>query len=203
MSNNLVIGLTGGIGSGKTLASDHFAELGINVIDTDIIARKIVKPGQKALEHLVQEFGESILQVDGTLDRAALRNIAFANKDNKAKLDSITHPAIRTETIEQINQACSDYCIVVVPLLSKNSPFLSVMQRVIVVAADLQTKIDRVKIRSNLSSEEVKRIMQTQLSDEQRLEFSNDVIENNSTKEHVRNEVERLHLRYLALARKQ
>ena len=201
MASNLVIGLTGGIGSGKTLASDHFASLGVDVIDTDIIARQVVEPGSNVLKKLAIEFGDSVLNTDGSLDRAALRKLAFASKDNKSKLDAITHPAIREETARQIQNSSSDYCIVVVPLLTKESPFLSVMQRVIVVTADRATKIERVKIRSNLDASEVGRIMQSQLSDEQRLGFADDVIENNSSIEYVHKEVEKLHSQYLELSK--
>lgn len=200
LKNRLVIGLTGGIGSGKTLASDHFATLGIDIIDTDVIARKIVQPGQDALTQLVNQFGNNIVHSDGSLNRGALRKIAFASKANKAKLDSITHPAIRQETTKLIQASNSDYCIVVVPLLSKDSPFLTIMQRIVVVTASHDTKIKRVEIRSNLSKEEIETIMQTQLSDEQRLEFADDIIENNSSKEHVYSAVEKLHLTYLELS---
>jgi dephospho-CoA kinase len=201
MEYNLVIGLTGGIGSGKTLASDHFASLGVDIIDTDVIARQVVEPGSKVLKQLASEFGAGVLNTDGSLNRAALRKLAFANEENKSKLDDITHPAIREETARQIQSSRSDYCIVVVPLLSEDSPFLSVMQRVIVVTADRETKIERVKVRSSLSASEVERIMQSQLSDEQRLEFADDVIENNSSIEYVHKEVEILHSQYLELSK--
>jgi dephospho-CoA kinase len=201
MKKHLVIGLTGGIGSGKTLASDHFAKLAIDIIDTDVIARNIVEPGQTTLASLVNEFGNKIINSDGHLNRSALRTIAFSNKSNKAKLDSITHPAIREETNNQIQASNSQYCIVVVPLLTKDSPFSKVMQRIIAVTANHETKIQRVKVRSNLSSEEVEKIMNTQLSDEQRLEFADDIIENNSTKQYVYDEVEKLHLKYLELSK--
>lgn len=201
MKSNLVIGLTGGIGSGKTVASDHFASLGVDVIDTDVIARQVVEPGSEVLKQLSQEFGGSVLNTDGSLNRAVLRKLAFANKDKKSKLDAITHPAIREETTRQIQNSRSDYCIVVVPLLTKESPFLSGMQRVIVVTAHRHTKIERVKVRSNLSDSEVEGIMLSQLSDEQRLEFADDVIENNTSIEYVHKEVEKLHTRYLKLSK--
>jgi len=116
-----VIGLTGGIGSGKTLVSDRFAELGVAIIDTDIIARKIVEPGQPALQQLAKQFGNDVLQENGELDRAALRNKAFKDDTSKAQLDSITHPAIRLETNQQISLADTPYCLVVVPLLKQDS----------------------------------------------------------------------------------
>mgnify|MGYP000135571354 CR=1 FL=1 len=200
MNTKLVIGLTGGIGSGKTLASDHFASLGVDIIDADIIARKIVEPGAAALEQLAKTFGSGILNSDGTLNRDALRTIAFSSKDNKAQLDAITHPAIGQETRLQIQASRSPYCVVVVPLLTPESAFLMLMKRVLVVTADHEIKVERVKSRSYLSQTEVLAIMQTQLSDDQRLEFADDVIENNSSKKHVRDEVEKLHKQYLALS---
>lgn len=198
-----VIGLSGGIGSGKTVASDHFATLGIDVVDTDVIARQIVLPGKPALLALVDEFGQEILLENGELNRAELRSIAFSSNEAKAKLDAITHPAIRTETLQQIKQCNSSYCIVVVPLLSSDSPFRTIMQRILIVTAEQEVKIERVKKRSNLSREEVLRIMATQLSDKERLTFANDVIENNASLEYVRQEVETLHKLYSALAIKQ
>ena len=199
-SHKFTVGLSGGIGSGKTVASDHFATFGIDIIDTDVIARDIVKPNQPALVKLVSEFGNTILTDNGELNRAELRQIAFSNAQNKAKLDNITHPAIHKASLEKIAQSSSPYCIVVVPLLSKESAFSAMMDRILIVSAELETKISRVEKRSQLSREEVLRIMSTQLSDEQRAEFADDIIENNSSLKHVYTEVERLHQYYLKLS---
>jgi len=177
---SFVVGLTGGIGCGKTVASDHFASLGVPVIDTDVIARQIVEPGSPALAELVEKFGKEILQSDGSLNRGALRTLAFSSAENKAALDSITHPAIRIATFTQIGEADYPYCLVVVPLLNSNSPFSELMDRILVVTADRETKITRVMKRSNLSRDEVLRIMATQLDDSQRLDFSDDVIANDT-----------------------
>ena len=106
-----VIGLTGGIGSGKTVVSDHFASIGVPIVDTDIIAREIVHPGEPALQKLIEAFGKQILLTDGRLDRATLRTLAFEDSDNKALLDSITHPAIREKAIQQITLVSFQYCI--------------------------------------------------------------------------------------------
>lgn len=197
---SLVIGLTGGIGSGKTVASDHFAALGVPVIDTDVIARQIVSLGQPALTRLVEAFGRSILHSDATLDRAKLRELAFANAQSKAMLDAITHPAIRDETLRQIKNVSFPYCIVVVPLLTHDSPFLEIMHRVIAVTCDTEIRLQRVMQRSQISRAEVQRIMATQLSDEQRLAFADDVIANDGGIEDVYAEVEKLHEAYLMLA---
>jgi len=200
LNERLVIGLSGGIGSGKTVVSDHFSRLGVNIIDTDIIARQIVEPNKPTLLNLASEFGQDILTADGELDRTVLRQRAFSNNDNKKKLDQITHPAIHQASLELIQKAESPYCIVVVPLLTNKSAFISLMDRILIVNAELETKISRVKKRSQLSRKEVLRIMSTQLSDEQRSEFADDIIENNSTLEHVYAEVAKLHQRYLTLS---
>lgn len=197
----LIIALTGGIGSGKTVASDHFGTLGVPVIDTDIIAREIVEPGQPTLVELCDAFGNDILDSSGKLNRDILRKIAFSNTENKQKLDSITHPAIRTETSRQIGIVEFTYCIVVIPLLTQDSPFIELADRVTVVLADKDIKIKRVMQRSNLSREETIAIMRSQISDEERLEFADDVIHNNSSIEDVHQLVEKLHLEYLRLSK--
>ena len=195
-----VVGLTGGIGSGKTVASDRFKALGAHIIDTDIIAREVVEPGSPTLTQLVDAFGEQILQKNGSLDRTVLREIAFSSPENKAQLDSITHPAIRIETLKQIADADFPYCVVVVPLLSPNSGFSSFMQRVLAVSTDKQTKVKRVKKRSHLSEEEVLAIMNTQLSDAEREEFADDIIRNDGTIEEAQALVDQLHEQYLELS---
>lgn len=194
-----IIGLTGGIGSGKTLASNHFERIGIDIIDTDIIARKVVEPGQPALQALIDRFGENIVDGNGALIRDRMREVAFSSPENKAALDSITHPAIRTQTLHEIAQAEGVYCIVVVPLLTQHSPFMDFMERVIAVIADRELKIQRVMTRNNFDREQVLAIMNTQLDDDQRLEFADDIIQNNSSKEQVYQRVEELHKEYLTL----
>jgi dephospho-CoA kinase len=195
-----VVGLTGGIGSGKTVASERFKALGAPIIDTDIIAREVVEPGSPTLTQLVDAFGDQILQKNGSLDRKVLREIAFSSPENKAQLDSITHPAIRIETHEQTADADFPYCVVVVPLLSPNSEFSSFMQRVLAVSADKQTKVERVKKRNHLSEEEVLAIIDTQLSDAEREEFADDIIHNDGTIEEAQALVDLLHEQYLELS---
>lgn len=197
-----LIGLTGGIGSGKTVASNHFGELGVPIIDTDVIAREIVEPSQPALTELVASFGTDILQSSGELDRATLRERAFSSKEAKATLDQITHPAILAAAKSKISQLDSPYCIVVIPLLSKESAFFPMLDRVLTVTADREQKIKWVKARNNLSRAEVERIMDSQLRDKERKAFANDVIENTSTIEQVHQRVAALHQKYLELAAK-
>ena len=195
-----VIGVTGGIGSGKTLVSDRFAELNVPIIDTDIIARQIVQPGEATLANLVAKFGDSILLPDGHLNRSKLRDIAFDSASNKQALDAITHPAIRDKTYHQIKLVSAPYCIVVVPLLNSTSPFIEFMQRVLVVTAKLEIKIERVKKRSQLTKEEIITIMATQLDDSERLSFADDVINNDGSIEQAQQQVDSLHSQYLDLA---
>ena len=196
----LIVGLTGGIGSGKTVVSDHFIKLGSPVIDTDIIAREIVEPGQPALIDLCDAFGGSILDDSGALDRGALRTIAFSKPENKKLLDSITHPAIRESVRNAIQQVSSAYCIVVIPLLTKESAFIELINRIAVVTADHETKIQRVMQRSQLSREETVAIMNAQISDQERLEMADDVINNDASIAEVQGTVELLHEQYLQIA---
>ena len=195
-----VVGLTGGIGSGKTVVSDYLAELGVPIIDTDVIARTIVEPGQPALAQLVSEFGQQILQENGELDRAALRTLAFSNDENKARLDAITHPAIRVETFKQISSTDYPYCVVVVPLLVAGSEFALLMQRTLVVTADHNTKVERVMKRSSISRQEVERIMHTQISDAERLAFADDVIVNDGSIDQAHQQAKAMHQKYLELS---
>jgi len=165
-----------------------------------VIARQIVETGKPTLNELSAEFGNKILNPDGSLNRGALRDIAFANESNKAKLDAITHPAIRQATAEQLAQVSYPYCIVVIPLLTVESPFTRFLDRILVVTADRETKIERVKKRSQLSRDEVLKIMQTQLDDKERLNFADDVIHNDGTIAEAHAAVKQLHQSYTELA---
>lgn len=182
------------------MVSDHLGSLGVPIIDTDVIARQVVQPGQPALSALVEFFGNEILLEDGSLNRNELRQRAFKSDQTKAKLDAITHPAIRIATLQEIQLVEFSYCVVVVPLLTSTSEFGKIMNRVLVVTADHETKIRRVQSRSGLSHEEIERIMASQLSDTERLAFADDVIENNSTLAAARQATERLHHQYLTLS---
>lgn len=195
-----VVGLTGGIGSGKTLVSDRFAELSVPVIDTDVIARQVVRPGEAALGELVKEFGQHILLNDGQLNRDKLREIAFSNRENKQKLDNITHPAIRRETETQLKAVTYPYCLVVIPLLTAGSAFSPFLNRVLTVTCDQETRISRVMQRNQLSREAVERIIQTQLTDEERLAFADDVIDNSRAKSFALQATDEFHHKYLDLS---
>lgn len=194
------IGLTGGIGSGKTLASDHFASLGVPIVDTDVIAREVVAPGQPALDALVTTFGQQVLHENKTLNRDVMRQIAFSSTDNKRKLDAITHPAIQQACQAAIDAITTPYCIIVIPLLTQKSDLFIALDRVVTVNCDEKIRLKRVMQRNNLSANDVEKIMRTQLTDEQRKMFTNDIIVNESSIEAVQQQVESLHNKYLRLS---
>jgi dephospho-CoA kinase len=195
----LVVGLTGGIGSGKTVVSDHLKSLGVPIIDTDVIAREIVEPNSPTLKKLAERFGQAVINQDGSLNRDELRQIAFSSKENKRALDSITHPAIREICTQRIVAVTQCYCLVVVPLLV-GSAFIDQMDRILVVTAERETKVKRVMTRSNLTRQEVDKIMASQSTDQQRLEIADDVIANDGTIEDAQRAAEELHVKYLKLA---
>jgi len=201
----MIVGLTGGIGSGKTVVSDHFNFLGVPIIDTDIIARNIVQIGSPTLNKLVNAFGKSILHKDGALNRNALRKAAFSSSEQKNQLDNITHPAIYNEALKQINTIVYDYCIVVVPLLigadGTESKFIELMDTILVVTAPKQIKIERIKQRNGLTEQEIERIMQNQIDDQSRLKYAQQVINNDSDITSVQQHVEQLHADYLITAK--
>lgn len=194
-----VVGLTGGIGSGKTLVSDRLAELGVPIIDTDVIAREIVAPNAPALKELVMQFGDEILQEDGGLDRDRLRELAFSSPENKQALDGITHPAIRKETMRQLAAVDYPYCVVVIPLLSGDSPFTAFLHRIVTVSCERETRIARVMQRNDFTRQQVLNIMDTQLTDAQRESFADDVIHNNGSKAQAIEATNSLHQTLLSL----
>jgi dephospho-CoA kinase len=205
----LKIGLTGGIGSGKTIVSDTFAELGITVIDTDVIAREVLETDENLLSKLSDSFGESILMQDGNktqLNRPILREIAFSSEENKKQLDAIMHPAIRSASLNQIETeaarqkklAINSYCIIVVPLLIETG-FIKLVDRVLVVTAPLENKLKWLKKRSNLDTNQALKIIQKQSSDEEKIALADDVIQNNSDIPNLKKAVLQLHETYLGL----
>ncbi|MGI9222597.1 MAG: dephospho-CoA kinase [Woeseiaceae bacterium] len=199
MSEPLRIGLTGGIASGKSTVADMFADLGITVVDTDVIAREVVEPGQPALDEIRQAFGDAVFNPDGTLDRNAMRRLIFADDEARQRLESIVHPRIGQETLRQADAARGDYIIIVVPLLV-NSALRHQVDRVLVVDCDEATQIERLLARDAESEEQAKRILAAQSSRAERLEIADDVIENNATLDEVAAAVSAFNDRYIALA---
>ena len=197
----LKIGLTGGIGSGKTVVSDAFQQLNIPIVDTDIIAREVINDAG-LLEKLVQEFGNHIISKNNLLDRNELRKVAFKSPQNKQKLDQIMHPLIRLETINKIEKISTnnpDYCIIVVPLLIETK-FHELVDRVLVVTAPIKNKLLWLKKRSNLTTEMAKKIMSAQSSDEIKLHYADDHIVNDSDIKNIFKKVTELDRQYKELS---
>lgn len=199
--NPLQIGLTGGIASGKSLVADMFAELGVPIVDTDIVARDVVNPGTPALDEIRSAFGDGVINADGSLERKAMRDIVFADDVLRRKLEAILHPRIRTETEVRVAAIEADYLIIVVPLLAE-SPMKSMMDRILVVDCNEETQIERLMARDIESEEQARRIMATQASRTERLAIADDVIENNGSVENVRRQVNALHEFYVGQSAK-
>lgn len=194
----LRVGLTGGIASGKSAVADMFAELGTPVIDTDVIAREVVQPGQAALEEIRQLFGEQVIGDDGGLDRAAMRRIVFADADRRRDLEAILHPRIREETRRQSEAAGGCYQVIVVPLLAE-SPMKSGMDRILVVDVPEALQLERLMARDAESARQAQAMIDAQASRSQRLALADDVIQNDGSLDETRRQVEQLHRLYVAL----
>jgi len=197
-SSPLRIGLTGGIASGKSTVADMFAELNVPIIDTDLIAREIVAPGEPALDDIRHEFGDSVFDDDGNLDRSAMRRIVFADGDARKRLELITHPRIQAVAYEQAASAGGRYQIIAVPLLTQ-SPIRDFVDRVLVVDCDEKTQIRRLVARDNESQGQARRILAAQASRDERLEIADDIIRNDGDLEATLQQVQTLHHRYLAM----
>lgn len=194
-----VIGLTGGIGSGKTAVSDLFAALGIAIVDADLAARAVVEPGTPALAAIAAHFGADILQADGSLDRAQLRQRVFADPAERQWLERLTHPLIREDIARGLSSATSPYVLLVSPLLVESGQS-KLTQRVLVVDVPEDLQLQRTMVRDNNPETQVKAIMQAQASRQQRLLYADDVIVNDSTLADLKTNVARLHQHYLQLA---
>jgi dephospho-CoA kinase len=197
----LRIGLTGGIASGKSVVADMFAELGVAVIDTDVIAREVVQPGQPALEDIRERFGEAVIDATGNLDRAAMRKAIFSDDNARHDLEAILHPRIGRETRRQADAAGGCYQLIVVPLLV-GSPLAQFVDRVLVVDCQEDTQIRRLLERDAETVEQAERILAAQASREERLAIADDVINNDHSLGHVRNQVADLDRKYRQEARR-
>jgi dephospho-CoA kinase len=195
----LLVGLTGGIGSGKSAVASLFAELGVAIVDTDTIAHALTGVGGAALPVIRQRFGESFMAADGSLDRTRMRKHVFVRPDARQMLESILHPMIRVETDRQVAASKAPYTVVVVPLLVESHGYLDRLRRVVVVDCAPETQVARVIQRSGLEREEVERILSAQATRVARLAAADDIIDNEGPFERLRPQVERLHARYLAL----
>ena len=198
----LIIGLTGGIGSGKTRAADSFRELGIEIIDTDQIAHELTHSAGKAISPIRIAFGDCFILDDGSLDRSAMRRLVFSDETARHRLESILHPLIYQETLQRLPLIQSEYGIVVVPLLLETGNYLKLVDRVLVIDCPEPLQISRTMLRSKLSEQEVRGVMAVQCSRDERLAQADDVIVNDSGEQHLQRQVEELHRKYLMLARK-
>lgn len=198
----LLIGLTGGIGCGKSAAAARFAALGVPVIDTDAIARELTMPGHPILAEIAAVFGPAVFSTDGALDRAALRRLVFADEAARARLEAILHPAIGAEVDARLSRLPSEtpYVILVVPLLLERPGWRERVDRILVVDCPESLQKLRVMQRSGLTADEVAAIMATQADRATRLAAADDVIENDADFEHLAHEVERLDALYRRLA---
>ena len=200
----LVVGLTGGIGSGKSAAAADFAALGAAVVDTDAIAHELTAPGGAAMPALRADFGDAVAAADGSLERKAMRALVFADPDARRRLEAILHPLIRTEAARRCAAALAagaPYVVVVVPLLVESGGWHERVARVAVVDCSEETQIARVMARNALGRAEVERIMAAQASRRQRLAAADDVMDNDGDRENLRRQVENLHGRYLQVMR--
>ncbi|CBG86888.1 dephospho-CoA kinase [Citrobacter rodentium] len=193
------VALTGGIGSGKSTVANAFADLGVQIVDADIIARQVVAPGQPALEAIASRFGKALIGADGTLQRRLLRERIFANPQEKAWLNALLHPLIHQETQRQFRQATSSYVLWVVPLLVENG-LHSKANRVLVVDVSAETQLSRTMLRDDVTRAHVEQILAAQATREARLAVADDVIDNNGAPESIKPDVARLHALYLQLA---
>ncbi|WP_287818355.1 dephospho-CoA kinase [Idiomarina sp.] len=192
-----VVGVTGGIGSGKSAATAEFEKLGITVVDADVVARQVVMPGTPCLQAIAEHFGNQLLTEGGELNRKALRQRVFSNPREKEWLNKLLHPAIRQELISQLEQADSPYVILSAPLLLENG-LEKYCQRVLVVDAPESLQISRTIQRDDSPKKEVEAIMKAQLSRSERLKKANDVLNNDGSLEQLEQQVLQLHQRYLA-----
>lgn len=195
----LRIGLTGGLGSGKSTVAGIFEQFGTPVISADQLAREVVAPGTPGLQEIIDHFGNGVISNDGSLDRAAMRQIVFADEKARLKLESIIHPRIRTAIGETCAQSQAPYIIIEIPLLAETGQ-RDLVDRILVVEAPKQTRIDRVIQRDGLDLTEIETILSAQADDEQRRAIADDVIHNNDGQIELRDKVRQLHEKYLNLA---
>lgn len=198
MSTPTIIGLTGGIGSGKTTIADLFHDLGVPYVDADHVAREVVQPGEPCLDAIVNRYGEQILTPDGTLDRAQLRHLIFSTPTEKEWLEQLTHPVIKARLISQLNNQIGPYVLLVHPLLFEKGQD-NLCQYTIAVSVPQALQIARVTARDRNSVAQVERILATQLSNEERCNKANFILKNTSNHEELSGRVLKLHNKILKL----
>ena len=195
-----VVGLTGGIGSGKSTVADLFVEQGAALVDTDAIAHELTGPAGAAMPLLVEAFGAQVMRADGAMDRAAMRRLVFADPAAKARLEGILHPLIRQLSAERCRAATAPYVILAVPLLVESGTYRERCDRIVVVDCPESLQIERVMARNGMARDEVLAIMAAQATRSQRLAVANDVVVNDAGRTKIYAQVAELHLKYLVLS---
>ena len=195
----LKIGLTGGIGSGKSTVCALFQDLGVNIIDADNIAKALVAPGLPALTQIIDQFGKEYLLADGALDRNKLKNLIFSNKEKKQQLENILHPLIYTQISIEIQSSPPPYCIIAIPLLLETQKS-QLFDRILVVDCSIEAQLQRVESRDKLNRAQILSIIDSQMPREQRLKWADDIIENSTNITQLAEQIKRLHNSYLLLA---
>tara|TARA_B100000700_G_scaffold127920_1_gene143169 strand:- start:6452 stop:7057 length:606 start_codon:yes stop_codon:yes gene_type:complete len=197
--SRFILGLTGGIGSGKSAASNYIAEQGIAIVDADVIAREVVAPGTEGLAHIISHFGDAIVDESGALIRSKLRHRVFENPDDKAWINQLLHPLIREQIIAQLEQAQSAYVVLVAPLLLENG-LDALCDRVLVIDVDKDTQLARTQQRDSVSKQQVEAIIAAQIDRPTRLKKADDVVSNQGDLRDLYQQLDRLHAHYLELA---
>jgi len=197
--SRFVVGLTGGIGSGKSTVANLFSRQGIEIIDADEISRTLVKTGSPVLEAIIKHFGSSITDAEGNLDRKQLRELVFADNAEKEWLENLLHPLVRQEIQRQVAASSSQYVIIVVPLLLESENYSDV-DRILVIDVTEDVQLERIKKRDGSSETLARSIMDAQMKRERRLESADDVISNNSGIDSLEKQVKNLHHQYLQLS---
>lgn len=193
-----VVALTGGIGCGKSEATKIFAEIGVPIVDLDIISHQLTAANQPLNNVIAAQFGHKFITPEGALNRAAMRKLVFSDDTAREKLNAILHPAIYDEAVRQLNgHSQNDYQILAIPLLFENDRYQSHINRVLVIDCDEKTQIERVKKRSNLTEDEIKQIISLQTPREDRLSIADDVIENNRSVAKLREKIQAIHQKYI------
>ncbi|MFN0161032.1 MAG: dephospho-CoA kinase [Burkholderiales bacterium] len=199
-----VVGLTGGIGSGKSTIGDEFARLGTTIVDADAIAHSLTAPGGRAIAAIREAFGDAFIAADGSMDRAAMRERVFGRPEERARLEAVLHPLVRSESERQVRACASGYCMLMVPLLveaaRRDAAWRDRFNRILVVDCQEETQIERVKRRNGFDESAVRRIMAAQASRAERLAHADDVIDNDGPRKDLAAQVAALHADYLALA---
>jgi dephospho-CoA kinase len=195
----LKIGLTGGIGSGKTSATQLFSHFNIPVIDADVIAHQITQPGQSALKSIAERFGSQVLNADASLNREYLRTLVFSDPAKKQVLEAMLHPLIYAQMAAQVAQLNVAYCVICIPLLIETQK-TDLADRILVIDCPVELQVERVKNRSQLSDAQIGAIIAAQASRTQRLAIADDVIDNSKSSAHLAEQVKKLHNSYLLLS---